>query len=96
MAGRWWLTPSYSGGRDQDDCGLKSPQAKNLQDPILKNPSQKRAGDVARGLGPEFKPPYCKKKKKKTAKKKYFDGEMVNFTVNVVTIKEFAVTFWTS
>jgi hypothetical protein len=29
-----------------------------------KNPSQKRAGGVAQGEGPEFKPQYCKKKKK--------------------------------
>jgi hypothetical protein len=28
-----------------------------------KTPSQKRAGGVAQGLGPEFKPQYCKKKK---------------------------------
>jgi hypothetical protein len=31
----------------------------------MKNPSQKRAGRVAQGEGPEFKPQYCKKKKKK-------------------------------
>jgi hypothetical protein len=31
----------------------------------LKNPSQKRAGGVAQGEGPEFKPQYRKKKKKK-------------------------------
>jgi hypothetical protein len=30
-----------------------------------KNPSQKRAGGVAQGEGPEFKPQYCKKKKKR-------------------------------
>jgi hypothetical protein len=29
-----------------------------------KNPSQKRAGGMAQGVGPEFKPQYCKKKKK--------------------------------
>jgi hypothetical protein len=29
-----------------------------------KKPSQKRAGEVAQGVGPEFKPQYCKKKKK--------------------------------
>jgi hypothetical protein len=27
-----------------------------------KNPSQKRASRVAEGVGPEFKPQYCKKK----------------------------------
>jgi hypothetical protein len=30
-----------------------------------KTPSQKRAGGVAQGVGPEFKPQYHKKKKKK-------------------------------
>jgi hypothetical protein len=29
------------------------------------NPSQKRAGGVAQGIGPEYKPQYCKKTKKK-------------------------------
>jgi hypothetical protein len=33
--------------------------------PYLKKPSQKRAGGVAQGKGPEFKPQYRKKKKKK-------------------------------
>jgi hypothetical protein len=36
----------------------------------LKNPSQKRAGGVAQGVGPDFKPQYQKtnKQKKKTLK----------------------------
>jgi hypothetical protein len=32
-----------------------------LQDPIWKNTLQKRAGRVAQGVGPEFKPQYHKK-----------------------------------
>jgi hypothetical protein len=28
------------------------------------NPSQKGAGGVTQGVGPEFKPQYCKKRKK--------------------------------
>jgi hypothetical protein len=28
----------------------------------LKKPSQRRDGGVAQGVGPEFKPQYCKKK----------------------------------
>jgi hypothetical protein len=28
---------------------------------IKTNPSQKRTGGVAQGIGPEFKPQYCKK-----------------------------------
>jgi hypothetical protein len=56
--------PSYSGGRDQEDGGLKPAQANSLQDPISKIPITKRAGGVAQGEGPEFKPQYHKKKKK--------------------------------
>jgi hypothetical protein len=52
---------SYSGGRDQEDRGLKTVWANRSRDPILKNPSQKRAGGVAQGLvGPEFKPSTAK------------------------------------
>jgi hypothetical protein len=32
---------------------------------LKKKKSQKSAGGVAQGEGPEFKPQYCKKKKKK-------------------------------
>jgi hypothetical protein len=35
--------PSYSGGRDQEVGGLRPAWANSLQDPISKNPSQKRA-----------------------------------------------------
>jgi hypothetical protein len=58
--------PSYSSGRDQEDCGLKPAQANSLQDPILrgKKKSQNRAGGVTQGVGPEFKPQYWKKKRK--------------------------------
>jgi hypothetical protein len=38
-----------------------------LQDPISKKRSQKGAGGVAQGIGPEFKPvPQKKKRKEKT------------------------------
>jgi hypothetical protein len=56
--------PSYSGGRDQDDLGLKPAQANSLWDPISKNLSQKRAGGVAQDVDPEFKPQYHQKKNK--------------------------------
>jgi hypothetical protein len=50
--------PSYSGGRDQDDCGLKLAWENCLWDLMLKkkNHHNKRAGGVAEGDGPEFKP----------------------------------------
>jgi hypothetical protein len=56
--------PSYSGGSDQEDHLSKPDWANSSQDPISKNPSQKRAGGVAQGVGPEFKPQYFKRKKK--------------------------------
>jgi hypothetical protein len=33
--------PSYSGGRDQEDCNLKPAWVNSLRGPILKNSSQK-------------------------------------------------------
>jgi hypothetical protein len=36
----------------------------------LKKPSPKRAGGVFQGVGPAFKPQYCKKKKQKNKKAK--------------------------
>jgi hypothetical protein len=47
-----------------EDRGSKPAMANSSQEPILKNPSQKRAGAVAQGEVPEFKSQYCKKKKK--------------------------------
>jgi hypothetical protein len=63
--------PSFSGCRDQEDCSSKPAWANSSQDPISKIPIIKRAGRVAQGEGPEFKPPYYKKKKKK----KVLDGD---------------------
>jgi hypothetical protein len=40
----------------------------------LKKTIQKRAGGVAQGVDPEFKPQYCKKKKKKKRKTKTKEG----------------------
>jgi hypothetical protein len=54
--------PSYS-AREQEDHSSKPARANSSQDPILKKPSQKRAGRVAQSIGPEFKPQYHKKKK---------------------------------
>jgi hypothetical protein len=47
-----------------------------LQDLISKILNTKRVGEVAQGVGPEFKPQYCKKKKKRyyTKLNKLFDG----------------------
>jgi hypothetical protein len=53
--------PSYSGGRDQEDGGLKPAWANSSRDPISKNPCQNRDGGVAQGVGPELKPQYHNK-----------------------------------
>jgi hypothetical protein len=56
--------PSYSGGREQEDGGLKPAWANSSRDSIWKKPiTKKRAGEVAQGVGPEFKPQYHKKEK---------------------------------
>jgi hypothetical protein len=65
--------PSYSGGRDQEDCSSKPAQANSSRATISqknKISSHYRAGGVAQGVGPEFKTNNAKKKKKK--KKKAF------------------------
>jgi hypothetical protein len=46
--------PSYSRGRDQEDLSSKPGWANSSQ----KIPLQRRAGGVAQGVGPEFKPQY--------------------------------------
>jgi hypothetical protein len=59
--------PSYSGGRDQEDCGSKPAHANSSWDHILKIPITKRASGVIQSEDPKFKP-YGKKKKKKKKK----------------------------
>jgi hypothetical protein len=55
--------PSYLGGRDQENRGLKPAQAKFMRPYIKKHPSQKSTGGVAQGVGSEFKSQYHKKTK---------------------------------
>jgi hypothetical protein len=69
--------PSYSGGRDQEDRGSKPTRAHSSWDPILKDRTKqkkthhsKRAGRVAEGVGPKFKPQYRKNKTKQKKPKK--------------------------
>jgi hypothetical protein len=50
--------PSCSEDRDLEDHDSKPAQANSWQDPIsttTKKKSQKRAGEVAQGVGPDFK-----------------------------------------
>jgi hypothetical protein len=62
--GHWWVTPvtnpSYSGGRDQKDHSSNPSRGNSLRDPISKKTITKRAGGVAQGICPEFKPRYYK------------------------------------
>jgi hypothetical protein len=75
FAGRRWLMPvilathacdpSYSRGRNQEDCGSKTAWVNRAMRPYLKkDTSEKRAGGVAQSIGP-VKPKFRKKKKKK-------------------------------
>jgi hypothetical protein len=52
--------PSYSGGRDPEDCCLKTAWKNSSQDAILKIPATKRAHGVAQSESPEFKFQYHK------------------------------------
>jgi hypothetical protein len=57
--------PSYTGGRDQKDQGLKPASANSLQDPISKTPVIKNGWWSGSDIGPEFKPQYHKQKQNK-------------------------------
>jgi hypothetical protein len=64
-AGHQWFTcnPSYFGGRDQEVHNLKPAQANSSVRPYLKKTLHKnRAGELAEGEGPKFKPQYKEKK----------------------------------
>jgi hypothetical protein len=60
--------PSYLGGRDQEDQGLRPARANSSLRPYRGKPfTKKKIGlvGVAQGEGPEFIPHNLKKKKKK-------------------------------
>jgi hypothetical protein len=69
--------PSYSGGRDQEDCGSKTVHETLSQ----RNPSQKRCGGVAQGIGLESKPNTEEKKKRERERKEKENRELqiINF-----------------
>jgi hypothetical protein len=60
--------PSYSGGRDQEDQGLKPARANTSQDCMWKKPFTKKGWWSGSRLNPEFKPSITKKKKKRKRK----------------------------
>jgi hypothetical protein len=47
--------PSYSRGRDQEDCNLKPALGKFMRPNLENIHHKKRVGEVAQGEGPEFK-----------------------------------------
>jgi hypothetical protein len=69
--------PSYSEGIDQEDHSLEPAWANSLWGPYhKKTPSHthKKAGGVAQGIGPEFKPQYHKQNKTKQQTNKKQNG----------------------
>jgi hypothetical protein len=61
---------SFSGGRNQEDQDSKPAQANSSWDPISKkNLFQKKAGGVAQGVDPEFKPSTAKQQQQKNLSK---------------------------
>jgi hypothetical protein len=68
-AGCRWLTPVIPATQEAEIRRIKvrsQPRQIVSQDPISKTLHKNKAGGVAQGEGPEFKPQYHKKKKKKT------------------------------
>jgi hypothetical protein len=63
LARCWWNTPVIPATQEAEIRGLWL-EASPVRPYLEKYPSQKRAGGVAQGVGPEFKPRYCEKKKK--------------------------------
>jgi hypothetical protein len=63
----WWLTPIILAAQEAEIRSItvqSHPRQIVPQDTISKNKKtfKKRTGGVAQGVGPEFKPRYCKKK----------------------------------
>jgi hypothetical protein len=72
--------PSYSGGRDQEDCGSKPAQANSFRNPISKKilrkkKKKKKAGEVAQ------------KKKKKKKKRNNLNTITIKITTYILNAK---------
>jgi hypothetical protein len=68
--GLWWLTPIILAIQEAEIRRLavqSQPRQIVCETLFWKSPSQKRAGAVAQGVGPVFKPQYHHQKKKKKA-----------------------------
>jgi hypothetical protein len=68
IAGHQWLTPIILATQEAEirRITVQNHPGQIVQETLSqKKPSQKRAGGVAQGEGPESKPQYCKKTNKK-------------------------------
>jgi hypothetical protein len=62
----WWLTPVILATQKAEIRRIiirSQPLANSLRDPVSKIPIHKRAGGMAQGVDPEFKPQYRKNNK---------------------------------
>jgi hypothetical protein len=69
----WWLTPIVLATQEAEIKRItvqRQPGQIVCETLSRKKPSQKRAGGVAQGVGPEFKPQYHQKKRRRKRKKK--------------------------
>jgi hypothetical protein len=79
---------SKSGGRDQEAYGSKPTLANSSRAPISKKTLHKiRAGGVAQGVGPEFKPQHRKKQTNKKHNQKTKPTKTFN-AVNTLKLLE--------
>jgi hypothetical protein len=70
LKNRWarWLTPVILATQEAE---IRKIVTRSQPRPIVcktlsqENPSQKRAGGVAQGVGPEFKPHYCRRRRRR-------------------------------
>jgi hypothetical protein len=76
--------PSYSGDRDQEGHGLSQPGQIVHETLSQKNPSRKRSGGMAQGVGPECKPQYLPHKKIKGLKQKQPTLFLFKFSIHKV------------
>jgi hypothetical protein len=80
--------PSYSGGRDQEDCSSKPAWANSSTKPYLKKPFTEKGCGVAQSESPAFNHPVPKKKKEHiTLKAVQWGNKIKRNKENLVTIE---------